>query len=117
MDTSPETTTAPAAAKQQLVRDSHKRVREVEIIAPDRLRLMEEANRFIGHMIEKQVMPLLGIGSVTHQLDLSSEETKAYNSALDFMRRQFELGDRATEVVDKRIETESTMELKDASST
>lgn len=118
MDTSPTTTTpSPPVAKPQLMRDSHKSVREIEIIAPDRLRLMEEANRFIGHMIDKQVTPLLGIGSMTHQLDLSNEETRTYNAALDFMRRQFDLGDRSLEVVDKRIETESTKEVKDASDT
>ena len=88
-----------------------KRVREYEIVVSDRVPLVEAANTFVGHIMTKQVMPVLASGPIATEIPMSDEETKTYNAALHFLQRQFEQGYSTTEPVEKLIETEQTEEF------
>ncbi|MCF7960774.1 MAG: hypothetical protein K9M08_08520 [Pirellula sp.] len=88
-----------------------KRVREFEVVVSDRVSLVEAANVFVGHIVTKQVMPVLASGPIATEIPMSDQETKTYNSALQFLQRQFEQGYSTTEPVEKLIETEQTEEF------
>jgi hypothetical protein len=62
-----------------------------ELEQSDRVSLAEQANALIGHMVNKQLIPVL-ISSVPQGFDLSEPEAKAYDAALDYLRRQFDAG-------------------------
>ena len=88
-----------------------KRVREFEVVESDRIPLVEAANVFVGHIVTKQVMPVLASGPIAIEIPMSDQETKTYNSALQFLQRQFEQGYSTTEPVEKLIESEQTEEF------
>lgn len=89
-----------------------KRVREFEVVESDRIPLVEAANVFVGHVITKQVMPVLASGAIAVELPMSDQETRTYDSALRFLQRQFEQGYSMAEPLEKRIETEQTAEFE-----
>ena len=88
-----------------------KRVREFEVVESDRIPLVEAANAFVGHIITKQVMPVLASGAIAVEIPMSDQETRTFNAALQFLQRQFEQGYSTTEPVEKLIETEQTDEF------
>lgn len=88
-----------------------KRVREFEVVVSDRIRLVESANDFIWHMVNKQVLPCIGSGMLHGEIQLSANEGKTYDAALEFLQRQFEQGYSSTEPHEKRVETEETQEF------
>lgn len=61
------------------------------LIASDRIALLGAANNFVGLMLSKQE-------GVTAS-DLTEPESRAYNSALGFIERQFEAGYKDNETV------------------
>ena len=88
-----------------------KRVHEYEVVVSDRICLVEAANDFVGHIVSKQIVPVLVSGPIAIEIPMSDQETKTYNSALHFLQRQFEQGYSTTEPVEKLIETELTEEF------
>lgn len=88
-----------------------KRVREYEIVVSDRVPLVEAANAFVGHIMTKQVMPVLAAGPIATEIPMSDQETRTFNAALHFLQRQFEQGYLTTEPVEKLLETEQTEEF------
>ena len=96
--------------QQSVKKTITKRVREVEVVVSDRMRLVEAASEFCRCVMNKEVMPMCN-SSMLGLVELSDPEKKAYESALDFLRRQFESGYSETEPHDKRIETEETTEF------
>lgn len=88
---------------------SNKRGKEVTIVHSDRDMLVSAANELVSYLSVKQIAPLLnsGIGS---QIDLSSKEQQAYDSALDYLSRQFEVGHKDAETVVTKKESERTEE-------
>ena len=88
-----------------------KRVREYEVVVSDRVPLVGAANTFVGHIMTKQVMPVLASGPIATEIPMSDQETKTFHSALQFLQRQFEQGYSTTEPVEKLIETEQTEEF------
>ena len=88
-----------------------KRVREFEVVESDRIPLVEAANVFVGHIVTKQVMPVLASGAIAVEIPMSDQETRTFNAALHFLQRQFEQGYSTTEPVEKLIETEQTEEF------
>ena len=88
-----------------------KRVREFEVVESDRTPLVEAANVFVGHIVTKQVMPVLASGAIAVEIAMSDQETRTFNAALHFLQRQFEQGYSTTEPVEKLIETEQTEEF------
>ena len=45
-----------------------KRVREFEVVESDRIPLVEAANVFVGHIVTKQVMPVLASGAIAFEI-------------------------------------------------
>ena len=88
-----------------------KRVREFDVVGSDRMRLVEAANDFVWHIVQKQVLPALSSGVVHADVPLSDNEQKTFDAALNFLQRQFENGYSSTEPHEKRIETEETLEF------
>lgn len=83
-----------------------KHVREFEIIASDRVKMIDSANDFVGHMVNKQILPSM-MSSMKIDEPLSESENSAYRAALGFLERQFLIGYREAEIFDKRNEVES----------
>ncbi len=88
-----------------------KRVREFEVVESDRIPLVEAANSFVSRIVTKQVMPVLASGAIAVEIPMSDQETKTYNSALQFLLRQFDQGYSIIEPVEKLLETEQTEEF------
>ena len=88
-----------------------KRGREYEIVVSDRVPLVEAANTFVGHIMTKQVMPVIASGLIATEIPMSDQETKTFNAALHFLQRQFEQGYSTTEPVEKLLETKQTEEF------
>ncbi|MEZ6097261.1 MAG: hypothetical protein R3C03_24060 [Pirellulaceae bacterium] len=82
--------------------------REMDIIDSDRVDLIQQANRLVECMVNKQTLPKLG--GVFSEVDLTNEENQTYQSALGFLRRQFEIGFKETDAVESKREIESTIE-------
>ena len=91
-----------------LKRERERKTRENEIIESDRISLCEQANRFIESIVAKQTLPKLS--GVTFDDELTGEETKTYNAALDYLGRQFSAGYKESETIAKRTETETELE-------
>ena len=89
-----------------------KQVREYEVVESDRIDLVEAANVFVGHIVTKQIMPVLASGAIAVEIPMSDQETKTFDSALRFLQRQFEQGYSLAEPLEKRIETEQTAEFE-----
>jgi hypothetical protein len=75
--------------------------RSFEIIPTDRMRLMDAANMFVTTMTWKQVTPLVASSVPGQSIELTSGEQRAYDSALDYLARQFEVGFREVEKYEK----------------
>jgi hypothetical protein len=90
-----------AATKEQ-----SRTVNEHEVIHSDRVPLAVQANLLVYSMVEKQTPQ----GSVATEIELSSQEQSAYDSALRFLERQFEKGSLDTESVPIRVETDDLIE-------
>lgn len=88
-----------------------KRVREFDVVVSDRVRLVDAANEFIGHIIRKQMLPALSPEFARVDIPLSENEQKTFDSALNFLQRQFENGYSSTEPHEKRVEIEETLEF------
>jgi hypothetical protein len=112
---STETTEATSSDEAVVTRTRQREVsktnREYDVVVSDRIGMMQSANDLIHHMVDKQVLPMLG-GAGLLALELSEAETKAYESALDFLRRQFEVGFRDTEPHEKRVDVEKETEFE-----
>lgn len=85
-----------------------RRVREYEIVVSDRISLVSAANKFIEHMVTKQLLPAIGSGIIHLEIPLSENEVKTFEAALQFLKRQFDIGHSTTEPHEKRVETEET---------
>lgn len=96
----------PAITKQ-----SQRRIRENEVIVSDRIPLVNAANTFVGYMVEKQVLPVALSAVPGREVDMTTEETRTYKAALDFLRRQFSDGFKETEPYEKRVESEDTTDF------
>ena len=88
-----------------------KRVREYDVIESDRMLLVEAANKFVSHMVNKQVLPAISSGLLYSAISLSDSEAKTFDAALQFLQRQFENGYSSTEPHERRVETEETREF------
>ena len=88
-----------------------KRVREYDVVVSDRIRLVDAANEFVSHIVNKQVLPAIGSGMIHADIPLSDNEVKTFDAALQFLQRQFENGYSSTEPHEKRVETEETHEF------
>lgn len=88
-----------------------KRVREYDVIVSDRVYLVDAANEFVSHIVNKQVLPSIGSGVIHSEIPLSDDEVKTFKAALQFLQRQFENGYSSTEPYEKRVETEETQEF------
>lgn len=86
-----------------------KTVRENEIIHSDRIQLVQQANCFIEEMVNKTTLPKIGSGYAP-EIELSEHEEATYRSALKFLERQFTQGYSTLEPVEKRVESEKTVE-------
>ena len=100
-----------ASADRATKKTMSKRVHEYEVVVSDRVQLVEAANDFVGHIVWKQVVPVLTSGPIATEIPMSDQETKTYNAALHFLQRQFDQGYSTTEPVEKLIETEQTEEF------
>lgn len=92
-------------------RKAHKHAREYEIVPSDRVQLLEEANNLVGHMVTKQLLPVL-LSSVPAAAEMTSPEQAAYHAALDFLARQFYAGHSDPDRHERRIETEEEEEVE-----
>jgi len=81
---------------------------EYELVQSDRMKLIASANVLVENTIFRQIGPIVN-GSYTEG-ELSDIETKTYDAALEFLRRQFEAGFIVTESYVKKVETENTIE-------
>ena len=82
---------------------------ETEVVRSDRIELVAQANRFVDSMVNKTTLPKIGSG-YGPEVELNDEESRTYASALDFLKRQFDQGYSDTEPIQKRVETEETLE-------
>ena len=93
--------------KKEIARKDHSRnVKEHDVFKSDRIELVGEANRLVGHMVTKQIIRV-GVFGEPVQLE---EEDQAYKSALNFLTRQFDQGYSETETAIRRVEVEQTKE-------
>ena len=95
------------------VRDVSKQTREFEIVDSDRCRMMYAANDLVSHMVTKQVLPL-AMSSIPTECEMMDCEQSAYEAALGFLTRQFDIGYREVEPYTKRTEYESESEIERA---
>lgn len=97
---------------QTITKFSKKTSKEVDVIVSDRVSLIREANSFVSHMITKEVLPSL-LSGINTPTERDRYESDTYISALSFLKRQFDLGHKDVEVIDKKVEQEiSTEETK-----
>lgn len=82
-----------------------KSARENAVFASDRVQLIDAANQLVGHIINKQTLPKLH-GNFFGDIELQDCEAKAYESALNFLSRQFETGFKEPEAIPSRVEWE-----------
>lgn len=61
------------------------------IVQSDRVPMLTAANHFVNLMLAKQICD--------NPVDLSDKETATYNSALDYLQRQFEIGHMDNETI------------------
>lgn len=101
----------PIVIQPEPKRTITKRVREYDVVVSDRVRLVDAANEFVSHIVNKQVLPSIGSGMLHADIPLSENEVKTFNAALRFLQRQFENGYSSTEPHEKRVETEETVEF------
>jgi len=104
----PKTTADQPGKKHDVKSSTQKHVREVEIRPSDRLDLVAAANTFVGHMVYKQVMPFIAAGFSGAEVPMTPQEQQTFVAALEFLKRQFDVGFRDTESLEKRIESEIT---------
>jgi hypothetical protein len=94
------------ACEERLVKKSERVTRENEVLKSDRIELVDAANRLVGQMITKQIVPAMRSGYVTEPFELSAVEQAAYQSALSFLARQFDQGYSVAEVLERRVESD-----------
>lgn len=88
---------------------TNKRGKEVTIVYSDRDMLVSAANELVSCLSIKQIAPMLNSG-VCSQIDLSDKEQRAYESALEYLSRQFEMGHKDPETIVTKKESERTEE-------
>lgn len=100
-------------AKVKAKKTSAKNVRELEVVQSDRIAMMNAANVLLTNMVAKHLGPCYsGQSWGMDKLDVSTKEQAAYDAALDFMTRQFNVGYHETDSHCKRIESETAEELE-----
>lgn len=82
---------------------------EHEFIKSDRIELVEQANRFIDHMVTRRVIPTLN-SAVGESPELTEDEEATYRAALSYLRRQFDVGHSDSHSVQKSVEDEKQVE-------
>lgn len=87
-----------------------KSVHEHEVIHTDRVALAVEANRLVSSIVDKQTTPLAFQGVSVGEIDLTDQERETYDSALAYLKRQFEKGCIDTETVVRLVESDSLVE-------
>lgn len=103
---------APNTTETPVEKHQHKQSVEHEFVKSDRVELVEQANKFVSHMIDKQVLPIMLHGSLVHVPELTPEEDATYRSALGYLRRQFDVGHSDSQTVKKSVEEEVQVELQ-----
>jgi hypothetical protein len=88
-----------------------KRSREFEVIQSDRILLIDAANQLVCSLSAKQNS--VSDSGVVVEIPLTEKELSAYNSALDFLTRQFHQGYSHSEPMEKKVETEETYDSDD----
>lgn len=73
--------------------------------------MVEAANAFVGHIVSKQIAPVYGAAMSGCEIPMSENEVKTFDSALQFLKRQFDAGHSTTEPHEKRLETEDVQEI------
>ena len=84
-----------------------KTTREYQIVQSDRTELINAANVLVSNIIYKQVA---ANNAFSCNLEISSQEEKAFDAALEFLHRQFQFGFKEAEPFESRIEIEDTSE-------
>lgn len=94
------------------IETTNKRIREFEVVESDRVSLAVQANSLVTTMVAKQIAPIYAGGGtmVTEPATLLPTESKAYNSALGYLCRQFDIGHKDPEVFETRMEIEVSSE-------
>lgn len=95
----------------KLKKDHSKYVKEQELIPSDRIELIKEANRLVESMVTKTTLPKMFAGLATQEVPLTDQEILAYDTALGFLTQEFNEGFLGHRVFDKRLESETTVEI------
>lgn len=82
--------------------------REFEIIHSDRIELVREANEFVGLMVNKQTNAFTTDMDNPEIIELDKNERETYDEALNFLKRQFCIGFRESEILEKMVEKEDS---------
>ena len=88
----------------RLTNDETEMSRSFEIVATDRMRLMDAANTLVTTISWKQVTPLVASSLPGQSIELTKGEQRAYDAALDYLARQFEVGFREVEKYEKSVQ-------------
>lgn len=78
--------------------------REFEVIHSDRIDLIREANEFVKFMTDKQTCQYVSDISNPEIVELETLERETYNEALNYLKRQFVMGFKETETVEKLVD-------------
>lgn len=81
-----------------------------EVVDSDRVKLLEAANELVNNMVLKQCVPFINNQVSPCELELTEQEERAYNAALQLLEQQFESGPTAAKVYDVEAEQESESE-------
>lgn len=95
-------------------REIVKSVREFEVIESDRCKLVEAANKYIEHMVWKQVMPMCSSSVPIGLTELTMDEEATFAAALAFLRREFNGGSSDHTSFEKTVEVEYEGKNKEA---
>jgi len=108
--TAGQAATPHASPSPAVQRKHHRTVMARELVQSDRVALAVEANRFIGTMVSLRVSPMFA-SSMNGETELTPVEQATYDSALDYLKRQFFAGARDPEAIQVRVESEATIEF------
>ena len=89
-----------------------KEVVEHQITPSDRIELIQQTNSFIDAMVRKSTFHFFSDKIDVQALEMSRQETETYNSGLLFLKRQFDIGYKETEINSTRREKESNTEYQ-----
>lgn len=81
-----------------------------ELIPSDRASLLSEANRLVETLIQRESVSMLSGFHV--DTTPTREEASAYNAALSYLQRQFEIGHSDSETYTKTTEREEEYEIE-----